>query len=344
MSELKYNNIEKLAHRLYLKNYLLSRATYYLEKAIFKNTIQSSRIDQAVFVTGLARAGTTVIFNALFQTQQFASLKYSNMPFLLMPNIWGKMHKRKTTPLEERKHGDGILVNNESPEAFDEYFWKVFLNDAYISDHYLTRHDISDNILNEYEQYIKLVCHAQHKTRYITKNNNNVLRLQSLSKLNIQKKIFLICRHPAEHAMSLLKEHQLFCTYQIEDSFSLEYFNFLGHHEFGLHHKPFYLCADDISAVSDISKDNPDYWLYCWKSYYKYILDHLTDDISVIIFEDICNDPLHVADFLKSCLGLNICPSIPEREKISSYTFTFNQSLLQECLYFYNKLKELREY
>jgi hypothetical protein len=344
MSYLKYNNADKLAHRLYLNNYLLSRTTYYLEKTILKNKIKSSRLEQAVFVTGLARAGTTVIFNTLFQTQQFASLKYSNMPFLLMPNFWLKMHKVKSTPLEERTHGDGILVNNQSPEAFDEYFWKAFLNDNFISDHYLLPHNVSENMLTEYIQYIKLICYAQDKTRYLSKNNNNILRLQSLSKLNIHKKILLIYRHPAEHSMSLLKEHQLFCGYQKDDSFSLEYFDFLGHHEFGLHHKPFYLCADDIAQMASLKKENPDYWLYSWKSFYTYVLDHLSDDIYFIGFDDICNQPFRISAYLKENLNLDFIPEIPERKKTSSYSFSFNQSLLQECVYIYNKLNNLRKY
>jgi hypothetical protein len=344
MSDLKYNSIEKFAHRLYLKNYLLSRATYNFEKAIFKNKIQATQFDQAVFVTGLARAGTTVIFNSLFNTHQYASLKYSNMPFLLMPNIWDKLNRSKPTPIQERAHQDGIMVNNESPEAFDEYFWKVFLNDNFISDHYMLPHNVSDNILSEYLQYIKLVCYSQDKIRYISKNNNNILRLSSLLKLNIKKNVILIYRHPAEHAMSLLKEHQLFCTYQRGDPFSLEYFDFLGHHEFGLHHKPFYLSADDMSAMSDISKENPDYWLYCWKSYYTYILDHFTDDISIISFDDICNHPMKVTGYLIEILNINTIPAIPERTKVYSYTFSFNPSLLDECMRIYDILNVLRKY
>jgi hypothetical protein len=144
--------------------------------------------------------------------------------------------------------------------------------------------------------------------------------------------------------MSLLKEHQLFCTYQRGDPFSLEYFDFLGHHEFGLHHKPFYLSADDMSAMSDISKENPDYWLYSWKSYYTYVLKHLSDDISLLSFEDICRQPVRVAEYLKVKLQLDAMPAIPERIKQTSYTFSFNQSLLQECVYIHNQLDELRKY
>ncbi|MBU6159231.1 MAG: hypothetical protein KGP35_09405 [Bacteroidetes bacterium] len=344
MSIQKYSNIEKLAHRLYLENFALSRATFFLEKTIFRNKIHSSPIDQAVFVTGLARAGTTVVFNALFNTDRFASLKYSNMPFLLMPNIWSKLHKSKTSSFNERAHGDGIMVNNQSPEAFDEYFWKVFLNDNYITDLYLMLHDVSEDLLSEYEHYIKLICHAQHKSRYLSKNNNNVLRLNKLHSLKIPNKIILIFRHPADHAMSLLNTHQLFCTAQKKDPFSVEYFDFLGHHEFGLHHKLFFLNADDLPKMSEMSNQHPDYWLYCWKSYYSYVLEHLSDDMSIISFEDICNHTLRVAEYLNEKLNLNFIPIIPQREKQSVYNFNFNQNLLNACIEIYQRLNDLCRY
>lgn len=52
------------------------------------------------------------------------------MPFLFLPNTW-VFHSHEE--LFERSHGDSIKVNAESPEEFDEYFWKSFLNDSYIN-------------------------------------------------------------------------------------------------------------------------------------------------------------------------------------------------------------------
>ena len=46
--------------------------------------------DDHVFVAGLARSGTTMLLNAIYQSDQFASLTYDDMPFILAPNFWAK--------------------------------------------------------------------------------------------------------------------------------------------------------------------------------------------------------------------------------------------------------------
>ncbi|MBU6158772.1 MAG: sulfotransferase [Bacteroidetes bacterium] len=302
-------------------------------------------LSELVLITGLARSGTTILLNILFNSRQFASLKYSNMPFLLMSNIWSKIHKTKASPMEERAHGDGLLINNQSPEALDEFFWKVFLNDHYIHKNYLSKHDVSDEILNEYAQYIKLICFSQGKAKYLCKNNNNLLRLSSISRLNVEKKIFLLFRHPAEHAMSLLKEHQLFSGYHQTDSFSLDFFNFLGHHEFGLNQKPFKFREQDLFPISAISNQEPDYWLHIWKNYYSYALDYFRNEVEWICFEDVCYSPGIVTAYLNQLLNPVNIQSIPERPKKSYYDFTFqNQDLLNECIAIYEQMKTLVSY
>ena len=52
---------------------------------------------------------------------------YADMPFILAPNLWSKINLNHQTELSERAHGDGILINSESPEAFEEVFWKTFV-------------------------------------------------------------------------------------------------------------------------------------------------------------------------------------------------------------------------
>ena len=46
--------------------------------------------DDHVFVSGLARSGTTALLNALYQSGTFASLSYDDMPFILAPNFGQK--------------------------------------------------------------------------------------------------------------------------------------------------------------------------------------------------------------------------------------------------------------
>ena len=44
-----------------------------------------------VFVSGMARSGTTILLNAIYETDEFAALTYQDMPFILSPNIWSKL-------------------------------------------------------------------------------------------------------------------------------------------------------------------------------------------------------------------------------------------------------------
>ena len=66
---------------------------------------------------------------SLYKTNQFASLTYRDMPFILSPNIWNKIagNHIKSEPSKERIHQDNVKVNIDSPEALDEVFWRVKL-------------------------------------------------------------------------------------------------------------------------------------------------------------------------------------------------------------------------
>ena len=60
-----------------------------LEKG-FKRLTENEIIKSSnIFITGLARAGTTSILQSLDSTGEFASLRYDYMPFILNPRIAG---------------------------------------------------------------------------------------------------------------------------------------------------------------------------------------------------------------------------------------------------------------
>ena len=99
-----------------------------LERSIFLDNSFPVK-DNHVFVAALARAGTTSLLTAIHDSEEFASLTYADMPFVLAPNLWDKLnpttrHKEE----QERVHGDGIKVSTNSPEAFEEVFGKQSLN------------------------------------------------------------------------------------------------------------------------------------------------------------------------------------------------------------------------
>jgi hypothetical protein len=80
--------------------------------------------EKHVFIAGLARAGTTILMRRFYASQAFRSLTYRDMPFVLAPTLWRKLAAQSGRNLvtAERAHGDGILVDIDSPESFEEVF------------------------------------------------------------------------------------------------------------------------------------------------------------------------------------------------------------------------------
>ncbi|MEL0243865.1 MAG: sulfotransferase family protein, partial [Gammaproteobacteria bacterium] len=89
-------------------------SSFDIEKTFFSDT---SSYGDHVFVVGMARSGTTAILNAIHQSEEFASLSYQDMPFILAPNFWAKFSSKRDTDPMDREHEDGIKISVKSPEA-----------------------------------------------------------------------------------------------------------------------------------------------------------------------------------------------------------------------------------
>ena len=348
MTSCDYSILTKLLHKLVLGSKSISELSFAIEKAIYLSD-DSSKIanDKHVFVSGLARSGTTILMRYLYETNYFASLTFADMPFVLAPNLWHKLSFGKSNnKYQERAHKDGILVNTESPEAFDEVFWKVFLNDDYILQDRLVINNIPLNIITLYGTYINLVIKRNFKVkklRYLSKNNNNVLRFRSI--LNNFPKSYIIIpfRDPLQHSLSLMNQHHNFCEIHKNESFILDYMNWLGHHEFGLNQKPFFLNNDTVFRhQAEYNKDNINFWLLTWLNYYSYVLDNYSDKCIIFSHAQFCKDPNKAMDQLLKRIDLppfhfELIPfalKIRTNEKI-------NRKLLEECQFIYNKLCEI---
>lgn len=335
-----YSRAEKNLHKLYLSNYFLAKSSLELEEIMHGKKARETAIQEYVFITGLARSGTTALMNKIFSSEEYASLQYSNMPILLSPNLWNKKLK---IAKHERAHKDGIIIDGNSPEEFDEYFWKVFLNDAYIKDGLLP-HEVDDKVLNKYKAYVSLICHSKKKQKYISKNNNNILRLNALKKIE-GNKIIVLFREPLSHASSLMKLHKSFSENQKEDPFALDYFNYLGHHEFGLNHKPFLLTQNFIENRSKYSLDNLNYWLLIWINYYEYLLEHFDEQYILVSFEDLIHTPNTVYKHMGSVLNISVELKTEKKHSPSKYIdIDSEQPLLEKAEMIYDKLNTLKRY
>jgi hypothetical protein len=261
-----YTNIEQIFHNLIFKFKIINNFLFEIEKLIFKSKKEYST-NEHIFITGLPRSGTTILLNLLYSSGEFASLKYSNMPFLLSPNL-SKIFFYNNLKTKKRIHGDGISFNLESPEAFDEVF---FLN--YI--------DKTSDLKLEFKNYVNLIISSQRKERYISKNNSNYKRINFLKTLFKKSHFLLPVRDPIQHAISLYNQHLNFINLQKKNSFIKKYMNFLGHNEFGDDHKYWNKPKKYHNPL------NFNYWLEQWYLFYsKIYLKHSNDkNCNFLVYE-----------------------------------------------------------
>ena len=83
-----YSALDKLLHKIVLNGSMIGDMLGDLDGSFAKGAAESH---SPVFVTGLARAGTTALMRALHGTGQFASLTYADMPMVMAPNLWAKL-------------------------------------------------------------------------------------------------------------------------------------------------------------------------------------------------------------------------------------------------------------
>ncbi len=301
-----YRWIDKVLHRLALGMPALAEFSFDLDQGKV-----SSQPDPAqgnhVFVSGLARAGTTILMRRLYATGQFCSLTYRNMPFVLAPNSFEFLSKGDGSPQEEtvRAHGDALRVSVDSPESLDEVFWRIFDGETYIKSSHLSAHNPGGELTSKFADYVKAILHAdpQQRPRYLSKNNNNILRLPALAKQFPNSTILVPFRNPNAHAASLLNQHKNFSKQQTDDRFVENYMTWLAHHEFGLNHRPFRF-SDNAPDKETADPQMLAYWVQRWVDAYSWLVDTLPDNALLVCYEDLCNDPA-VWDHIAQRCGVN---------------------------------------
>jgi hypothetical protein len=258
-----------------------------IERAAFL-TSAPRVVGRVFFVCGLAGAGTTILMREIYDSGEFGSLTYADMPFVLAPNFWHRLSSRgrKAGARAERAHGDGIEVDLHSPEALDEVYWRIFAGRDYVRPDRLVPHAPDDEQIAGYRDFIRLVLRRTGKSRYLSKNNNNLLRLDSLARSFPDSLILIPVRDPLDHARSLLNQHRRFLG---SDSFTRAYMNWLGHHEFGATHRPF--AWDGASVEGD--PQALDYWLIQWTAAHHWIdrLEREHRNIQLIPYDALISDP-----------------------------------------------------
>ena len=275
----KYSFIQKLLHYFILDNNFIKKSLFDLEKIFFKNS-QNIIKKRHIFITGLPRSGTTALLEFFYKSEDFASLTYSDMPFIMSPNIGSKIYKKKNSRLVDRIHKDGIKYNLDSPEAFDEVFFKTFDNHRSQSQEFL---NFVGHILNKYNKF-----------RYLSKNKNNYKRITLISSIFPNSSFLIPYRSPLQHAYSLLNQHKNFLEIQKNNKFILRYMNFLGHNEFGLNYNSWNKPKNYYDHLSI------NHWLEQWYLFYENILNKInTNNTYLISYESLCKNNIAVDRIFK---------------------------------------------
>jgi hypothetical protein len=283
------------------------------------DSVLPARIDRPIYVTGLARSGTTILLETLARHPDVATHRYRDFPFLFTPYLWNRwldLVPRKEERPAERSHGDGIAVTSESPEAFEEMLWMAFFSDQHVPSvsAILDRSTHNPAFERFYRNHIRKVLAVRGGRRYVAKGNYNLTRIGYLAKLFPDARFVIPVRDPVWHVASLMKQHRLFLEGQRDNPRAQRHLRRVGHFEFGQDRQP--INVGDSAAAADIrdlwhAGEEVRGWARYWSLVHSYIAGVIATEatlrqaIHVLRYEDLCATPRPIMAGLLSHCGLS---------------------------------------
>jgi hypothetical protein len=222
---------------------------------VLADELASMRIEQPVFISGIARSGSTVLLEILAQHPEVATHRYRDFPMLYTPYWWNwfldRQPKSAIEP-QERAHGDGLLVTTESPEAMEEVLWMGFFPELHEPErsNLLDASTAAPAFERFYRDHISKLLLVRGGRRYVSKGNYNIVRLGYLLKLFADARLVLPVRQPLGHIASLAKQHQRFVAVHATNPRALAHMQRVGHFEFGGDRRP--INPGDDGAIRSI--------------------------------------------------------------------------------------------
>ena len=305
--------LDHLLHRIAFSSRFVQRSLKEFEDNSLRSEISRRQSEREVFITGLPRAGTTMLLEFLYQTGEFRTWTYRHMPFVLSPIIWRRISKpfRQQGKERERAHKDGMKVSYDSPEAFEEIIWLYYLENKIVKGDRIVPLSEGDQT-PEFEKgfretAVKLLIGPDGSPepgyRYLSKNNANISRLELLKRIFPTCAILVCFRAPLAQAASLLKQHRQFSALHEKDKYARDYMRWLGHYDFGLNFKPMdfnhWLDHEDPAAA-----DTPGFWLRYWTAAYSFVLSNPQDRVCLVDFDEMLANGSTVLDALAGRLEL----------------------------------------
>ncbi len=310
-----YSLVDRFLHGMAFSSPFVLRFASRLETAF----VSSAHLEPEapIFITSLARGGTTSLLNALAQVPGIATHTYRDMPFLTAPVLWNRIAggRRRQVTQRERAHGDGLTIDLDSPEAFEEVIWQLHWPEKYRMDRIdlwsLNDRDVeAERFLTDHMRKIvraRLGKAPSQPFRYCSKNNANIARLGFLAEAFPGCRIVVPLRRPETHAASLLRQHRNFLAQQAEDDFIRRYMRDIGHFEFGLNLRPMMFAGFDPEKYDP---KTPDYWLDYWIHAFREVQTRLSEgqELLLVAQDKLRADPAHSLRSLFEALNLDADP------------------------------------
>lgn len=349
-----YSRLDRGLHRLAFRTRVAQIGMADLEDRMMARALESCRTDRPVFITALPRAGTTLLLECCAGLPEFASHCYRDMPFVLVPCLWARFSSsfQRGGERRERAHGDGMLIDYDSPEALEETLWATFWKDRYREDRILPWGTARNAEFKAFfDQHLRKIialrsCGDGRGTRYMSKNNLNIARTHILRALYPNADIVVPFRDPLQHAASLLTQHRNFLRIHEEDAFACEYMRAIGHFDFGEN-----LLPVDFDGWLDPAEERDPlslgFWIAYWVAAYRYLLGREEDRLVFVSHARLCEDPaggLHRLGEAIACEDLDALVATadrvhtPRRREVD--TGSVNPDLLEEAAALYSVLGE----
>lgn len=284
---LSYSMGERIIHMIAFASPTLQRFAARCDDAAFRLLHRDIERRPPIFITSLARGGTTALLNAFSELPSVATHTYRDMPFITAPYLWNRLSApfRGKVARRKRAHGDGLEIDLDSPEAFDEVYWKLYWSGKY-DEHRISiwqADDLQSEGTLRLQTCFQKIIHLRGRpaAHYLSKNNANIARLRVIRRAFPGARVVVLVRSPAPHAASLFRQHRNFLEQQSDDDFVRRYMRDIGHLEFGLLHTPIAFEGFESTACSP---DSPDYWLAYWIAAFHEVLANI--DFCHIVLQD----------------------------------------------------------
>lgn len=283
-------------------------------------------VDRPVYIAGLARAGSTLLLELVARQKGAVSHRYRDFPLLHTPYLWNRyldLAGAAAGPARERAHRDGLVVDRDSPEAFEEVLWMSFFPVLHDPNRSAVLDADTRNPPFErfYEDHLRKLLWLREGDRYVSKGNYNVTRLEYLHRLFPDARFVVPIRDPGSHVASLMRQHALFSSGQRANPRAVTHLRRVGHFEFGVDRRPIH--TGDEEAVAGVRSSwergrELEGWARYWSLIYGHIAERLERNPSlaaatrIMSLEALCARPaVEVPRLLQHC-GFDAEPAAVE--------------------------------